>query len=936
MSRTRIELPSGKSLGLSEDIAYSLNFAIADIRNPESRNANYSKTIQIPASKIADVFFKYAFEIDGIGNYNPNVKARAIIYIDDCSQIDGFLQLLNIINEGGKIIYEINIKGNVTNIFQEWGDRMLSELDLSSFDHTYNKTNQVASWTAPIGVGYVYPMIDYGQTNGVTYAVENFFPAIYLKQYLDSCLALAGYTYESNFINDTFFKRLIVPYNSTTLKLGATELVNRYFKAKRSTSYVTTSGVLVQLDTDVSDVGNQFDTGTYTFTANNTGTYNFKHDLKCFATFSGITGSVSWGGFRCYVDIKKMVGGIYTPISSFYNDIPAQTVSNATTTSDCSIIGQSGSTFLNAGESVVMVFTRVQLGSAFTAGTAISNIKADSYLEGSAVNSGIFDGNNLEMNYAIPQNIKIKDFVKWVINRFNLYVQPDKTITNKLYIEPRNDFYANGQVRNWTKKLALDKPIEIRPMGDLDAIEYRFQDKEDKDYFNTKYKNSYDEVYGTYRKIIENDFLKNIKVIETGFSPTPLTQIGNTDRIISQIINVDSTGSVADVKACNIRLLYYSGVKTTTNAWTYTGFISGTTTELTYPYAGHVDEPLAPTLDLSFGVPQEVYYVTSLYTNNNCYNRFWRKYIEEISDSDSKLVTAYLNLTTFDISILDFRDEFYIDKYKLRLNKIFDYNFVANQLTKCEFIKIKEAQPFIPDSSTIIGGVGVAFDNGDLSPSVLGTGTTPILFGNVVARGNSVSTTARSCIVTGDGNYVGDGCENIIMEGCVRCSVASGTSNITIRNCTDLTVLDSNIKYESNQIITEDATIVSLEIDLTDTEILALNTTPKLLVDAQGTGKVIELISAWRALSYGGTPYLVALDLEIYNDTATASQFELINGLNATATNTLKFSHSVAGTPATNKQFVGNKGLYLRTRTTDPTTGNSTMKVFITYRIVTT
>ena len=87
--RTRLELEGGQSLGLSDEISYSLNFAIADIRYPDKRSANYSKTISIPSSKEADIFFKYAFEIDGYDNYNSNLKKKATIYIDDIAQIDG-------------------------------------------------------------------------------------------------------------------------------------------------------------------------------------------------------------------------------------------------------------------------------------------------------------------------------------------------------------------------------------------------------------------------------------------------------------------------------------------------------------------------------------------------------------------------------------------------------------------------------------------------------------------------------------------------------------------------------------------------------------------------------------------------------------------------------------------------------------------------------
>tara|TARA_R110000868_G_scaffold111138_1_gene300302 strand:+ start:385 stop:966 length:582 start_codon:yes stop_codon:yes gene_type:complete len=192
--RTRIQLLTGENLPLSKDIPYSLNFLIADIRETDKRSGNFSKTIEIPSSKEADIFFKYAFNIDGEDGYNANLKVAASIFIDDIEQINGFIQLMSIVNNDSNISYQLQIKGNVTNIFQEWGDLNLTTLDLSAYDHTYNKATQKASWTNPVGEGYVYPMIDYGVTNGLTFGVNDFYPAIYVKQYIDSAFALAGFT----------------------------------------------------------------------------------------------------------------------------------------------------------------------------------------------------------------------------------------------------------------------------------------------------------------------------------------------------------------------------------------------------------------------------------------------------------------------------------------------------------------------------------------------------------------------------------------------------------------------------------------------------------------------------------------------------------------------------------------------------------------------
>ncbi|CAB5218306.1 hypothetical protein UFOVP212_12 [uncultured Caudovirales phage] len=947
MSRTRIQLVTGENLPLTSDISYSLNFLIADIREPDKRSGNFSKTIEVPSSKIADTFFRFAFNIDAEDGYNPNLKVAASIYIDDIEQINGFIQLMSITNKDSYITYNVQIKGNVTNIFQEWADTLLENLDLSAYDHTYDKATQIASWTAPVGQGYVYPMIDYGVTNGLTYDVNNFMPAIYVKQYIDSAFALAGYTYQSNFFDTDFFQRLIIPYNSNSFRLTQADVDLRIFEGTRDIN-ITLADVIggytetIPYNAEVTDVSNQFDVTTYKATILESGTYRFA-SVNNFRV-DAITGSFNGSAEQIQIYIKRNRGGVITTLAA-----DGKYLTPFLTTEDFTSSLYTPNISCLAGDIIYCEIRRSDYLTLDSYGNPIESwgwdasydnyyqltILTDSIFYDSVINASIIDGNSVNMSSGIPSNIKIKDFFKWIINMFNLYIETDKIYSNVLYIEPRNDFYANGTTIDWTDKLAIDRDIVITPMGELDAIEYRFQYKEDKDYFNAKYKASYDENYGTYRKIIENDFLKNTKLTEVGFSPTPLTNIGGTDRILSQIITTNATGSISDMKACNIRILYYGGEKLTLNSWTYTSALSGTTTETTYPYCGHVDEPLEPRFDLSFGVPFEVFYDTTHYTNNNLYNVYYSDYINEISNQNSKIVTAYLNLTPRDIATLDFRNTFYIDKYHLRLNKIFDYNFVNESLTKCEFIRINKTNPFIPDKPITIGGVDTTFLNGDNTPAVLGTIATASLFGNVVAHSNIVSNTIRGCVITGTDNFIGDGCENIILDNCTRCTIPSGSRNVSLTNCSDLTIAQSDVTYVSNSVQNSDSVIFTLDRTINSADLLTSNTTPVLLIESQGVGKVIEILSVFRHMTFNTTAYAGNTDLEVYTDTATLAQFNSIGGLSAIGSRAIFFRKTISTSPSTDIQIRSNKGIYLRTTTADPTSGDSAMRIFLTYRIIT-
>ncbi|MFN9912587.1 MAG: hypothetical protein ACK53L_08385, partial [Pirellulaceae bacterium] len=107
-------------------------------------------------------------------------------------------------------------------------------------------------------------------------------------------------------------------------------------------------------------------------------------------------------------------------------------------------------------------------------------------------------------------------------------------------------------------------------------------------------------------------------------------------------------------------------------------------TNLTYyGYGGHLDDPDAPTADINFGVPKEIYFSLAVsYPTANLYNAYWSPYIAEISDKDSKLLSCYVYLRIEDIYSLDFSKLIYIDGSLWRLNKVIDYNPTVPDSTK--------------------------------------------------------------------------------------------------------------------------------------------------------------------------------------------------------------------------------------------------------------
>ena len=72
--RTEI-LVNNQSLELKEDLAMAFTYSISDIRQPEKRQTDFSKTIRIPGTKLNNQIFSHIYKIDKVlntTNYNVN------------------------------------------------------------------------------------------------------------------------------------------------------------------------------------------------------------------------------------------------------------------------------------------------------------------------------------------------------------------------------------------------------------------------------------------------------------------------------------------------------------------------------------------------------------------------------------------------------------------------------------------------------------------------------------------------------------------------------------------------------------------------------------------------------------------------------------------------------------------------------------------------
>jgi len=716
------------NVDLYDSVPMPINKSIVDIREPDKRQSDYSKSLTIPGTANNHSIFSAIFNLDRSTinsstlnfnpDFNPNLKADAILYRKGIPQLTGYIQLASIKNVDGAIEYECVIIGKFANLFQDLGELSLSELDLSDYNHVWNKTNVQNSWETsiikngttyvnfnasaqPNGAGYVYPLIDRGNSVGLAENDYNFgtmYPAVYAKQVIDSIFLGAGYRYQSNFFNSQRFKNLIIPFCGGEFRMTGAEVEDRTFLMTNSTGLSFTSSD--QYRSNVYKIA--FNTnGNDT---NPSGVSTANHEWTCPAGLNGkyrfaIEGGISITGTGtgfCKFNFGIRVNRGGSVLSQIATDYRTAAINQSNT-----IKLESGLFDIQAGDKVYAVaYYESYVGADARLFTLNFQTGFELY---SNPDANYQEGQTIDIVSALPEKTKQTEFLQYLIKMFNLYVEVDQIDKKKLIIEPRDEFYTDTLV-DLTEYLDVSQELEIKPMGLLDFRVFEMSYKTDSDEFNQRYEMVYREPFSKQKFNINNDFIRDTKSVEIGFSATPSADATTNDRIIPKIRPQDPATGSDNLPVYNIRILQYGGLVETSQGWNlnYNGTAIQNYTE--YPYAGMLNSITAPTFSLECTTAKAYFYgSTPAITTANLYNSYWLKTITEITDKDSKLVSGYFHLSPNQLANLSFRNYYRIDQQYYRLHQV-EYDLNSNEPVKIEFLKLKVAPDFIAENTTTNGG----------------------------------------------------------------------------------------------------------------------------------------------------------------------------------------------------------------------------------------
>ena len=677
------------------DIDVEFTFSVADVSDIERRNTSYSKTLTLPSTAKNQQLFGNIFDISvsndyivgdvNIGqNFNPAKQAQAQIFLDNVKIFDGVLRMMKINSKEGDIVYEVNMFGRLRDILHELGDKTLADLDFDDYDHVWNRTNIEASWSRTDWVdgaqNYVYPLVDYGYSvDSITYPITNFKPAVFVSEILKRIFDEANFQVTAPIFSSVYFRKLLLITAEKTI-------------TKESTTLLHQTPVLYQqevtTDASFSRLLNFSSTLASGFTIQNSGTRFRWNKTQNLNTGLTLNLRLSFESLQAFTENVWTISVLKNGSEILYSARNVNFISvGQFYLWDVEITGGIDLAFNDYFEirlkgEIAGSGTNTQLQ------TEVVVAPIGSFKIGNTVPVAVEleQEDTMKIEYTLPKSLKQRDFLKSIISMYNLYVTQDRLRTNVLEIIPYNEFYRTfkDQALDWSDKLDQSKEISITPLSELSAKEYRLTFDDDSDYWSTSYKTKFNEAYGESRTIIDNDFILDTKTVKVVFSP-PVMREQVAGQIMIHLYKVENGVKIPD--NFKPRIAYWKP-QVDCPSWNI-GYGSGNIAYTTYPYAGHLDDPIEPQTDVLFSFPREVYFSIGLYPqNNNLYTEYYEGLITSIGDRNSRLLEGYFYLTPTDISNLDFRTIVKVGVHYFQLEKVDKYNPIANGLSYVSLFKI--------------------------------------------------------------------------------------------------------------------------------------------------------------------------------------------------------------------------------------------------------
>lgn len=200
---------------------------------------------------------------------------------------------------------------------------------------------------------------------------------------------------------------------------------------------------------------------------------------------------------------------------------------------------------------------------------------------------------------------------------------------------------------------------------------------------------------------------------------------------------------------------------------------------------------------------------------------------------------------------------------------------------------------------------------------------------------------SRTLTINASGTiYVTGGTDVALADGGTGASLSDPGANALwgwddTDNAIKFISIGTGLSYDHASYTLSNATgLLTAEVDLSSSDILALFTSPKQLIAAPGAGKIIDIVSIDVQYDYNSVAYLTATSFFVgYTTTGGANLHN--TGINFNGSVDLYTKVSLDNQNAWNAATRVNTAICAYCPAANPTAGNGTITVFILYRVLT-
>ena len=709
---------SPNDLDLFENEEVVLTKEIDDIRNIDSKNSGYSKTFSIPASKTNSKFFKHVYDLSDAGNWNPYAKAGAIFYSNGVEVFNGFMKLNDIVKKDNHSIYNITLFEEVADLKTTLENKTLANLGWNELQHEYTKTNIIASWNGNLALknggttdAIKYPFCnwignfddDSGNIHLLNFQ-DAFRPWVRAKYIFDKIFASTDFEYQSTFLNTEDFTKLFVDWNfgESFSMFGGNYSDFAEFRVDAEFYNDNTGTILgssftspdfdsvqqVQAGQDSNSANDFFNTATETFTAT-------EDNQTVYVYVDALMYGTAGNNLFCAIEHDSSVDGCLPNqyFSETNNVLGTSVLDNSGTQISWSSadwanikrLTESVGTFtLNQGETITIKF-KTNAGNTQRLGFATAMF---------SVQAGV------DLDLTIVQNrtsIKQFDFIKSIVQMFNLIIVPNDVNPKFLTIEPAVNFYGSAGTLDWTNKIDID---EINIMPHDVSREYRFRMKDDSNDFNlnTYFENNNGKMYGEQIKTHNFEVISEETQVHENVLFSSTLYKNNMGGVFLPQIYGKKDGEFVQIDN-NIRILYDVGI---INCDSYSSetqnnesFSNQTTMLVFAPYKTY--QPTIDDVQVDYG--QSLSFTPG---GNIPFNTLYYKYhfdiVKQLTEKESRIIKVKANLTSTDIINFKFSNSIFFENQLYRVNKI-DYNTTKGELSVVELIRLSSNARFTDDKT---------------------------------------------------------------------------------------------------------------------------------------------------------------------------------------------------------------------------------------------